>query len=157
MKRYLAGRLAVQDSIEFVHDFVLPRLGVEAIAGPVAIHPVCSLRKMGTVDKLVAVAARCSRNVVEVDEVLCCGFAGEKGFSRPELNEHALRHLKSALPAECVQGYSSSRTCEIGLSEYSGFPYRSIIRLVDACTSAPVTHAPVVNDRELHSLAGHAD
>jgi D-lactate dehydrogenase len=157
MKRYLAGRLAVQDSIEFVHDFVLPRVAIEAIAGPVAIHPVCSLRKMGTADKLAAVAARCSRDVVQVDEVLCCGFAGEKGFSRPELNEHALRHLKSALPVECVQGYSSSRTCEIGLSEYSGFPYRSIICLVDACTSAPATQVPAVNDGEQHSAVGHAD
>ncbi len=157
MKRYLAGRLAVQDCIEFLHDFVLRRVEVEAIAGTVAIHPVCSLRKMGTVDKLAAVASRCSRDVVQVDDVLCCGFAGEKGFSRPELNAHALRHLKSALPAECVQGYSSSRTCEIGLSEYSGFPYRSIIRLVDACASRRVTHAPVVNDREQNSLAGHAD
>ncbi|HWZ71991.1 MAG TPA: FAD-binding and (Fe-S)-binding domain-containing protein [Casimicrobiaceae bacterium] len=159
MKRYLAGRLAVQDSIEFVHDFVLPRVRIEAIAGPVAIHPVCSLRKMGTADKLAAVAARCSRDVVQVDEVLCCGFAGEKGFSRPELNEHALRHLKSALPVECVQGYSSSRTCEIGLSEYSGFPYRSIICLVDACARVRVSDAPAseVNDREKHSLAGHGD
>jgi D-lactate dehydrogenase len=157
MKRYLAGRLAVQDSIEFVHDLVLPRIAIEAIAGPVAIHPVCSLRKMGTADKLAAVAARCSRDVVQVDEVLCCGFAGEKGFSRPELNEHALRHLKSALPVECVQGYSSSRTCEIGLSEYSGFPYRSIICLVDACTSAPRTHTPTMNDGDEHSAVGHAD
>jgi D-lactate dehydrogenase len=95
--------------------------------------------------------------VVQLDEVLCCGFAGEKGFSRPELNEHALRHLKSALPVECVQGYSSSRTCEIGLSEYSGFPYRSIICLVDACTSAPATQVPAVNDGEQHSSVGHAD
>ena len=95
--------------------------------------------------------------MVQVDDVLCCGFAGEKGFSRPELNAHALRHLKSALPAECVQGYSSSRTCEIGLSEYSGFPYRSILRLVDACASPRATQAPVLNDREQNSLAGHAD
>src|SRR5450631_521527 len=152
MKRYLGGRLAVQDSIEFVHDFLLPRVRVEAIAGPVAIHPVCSLRKMGTGDKLAAIAASCSRNVVQVDEVLCCGFAGEKGFSRPELNEHALRHLKSALPVECVQGYSSSRTCEIGLSEYSGFPYRSIIRLVDSCTSARAPHAAAAADQEEQSM-----
>ena len=41
--------------------------------------------------------------VVQVDEVLCCGFAGDKGFNRPELNEHALRHLKAALPSRCVQ------------------------------------------------------
>ena len=71
-----------------------------------------------------------------VDDVLCCGFAGEKGFNRPELNEFALRHLKSSLPAGCAVGYSSSRTCEIGLSEQAGFPYRSIITLVDACVAA---------------------
>ena len=54
-----------------------------------------------------------------MDEVQCCGFAGDKGFSRPELNEHALRHLKPALPAQLPTGYSTSRTCEIGLSEYA--------------------------------------
>jgi D-lactate dehydrogenase len=68
-----------------------------------------------------------------VNDVLCCGFAGDKGFNRPELNEHALRHLQQALPAGCKQGYSSSRTCEIGLSEQAGFPYHSIIHLVDKC------------------------
>jgi D-lactate dehydrogenase len=133
MKRHLAGRLSVLDSIEFIHDRVLPRVDVEPIDLSVAIHPVCSLRKMGTVGKLEAIAAHCSRDVVCVDEVLCCGFAGDKGFNRPELNEHALRHLKPALSGRCANGYSSSRTCEIGLSEYSGIPYRSIIRLVDAC------------------------
>jgi D-lactate dehydrogenase len=70
-----------------------------------------------------------------VNDVLCCGFAGDKGFNRPELNEHALRNLKQSIPDGCTHGYSSSRTCEIGLSEQSGFPYRSIIQLVDACAS----------------------
>ena len=44
---------------------------------------------------------RCSAEVVTVPDVLCCGFAGDKGFNRPELNEYALRHLKEALPAGC--------------------------------------------------------
>jgi len=104
-------------------------------AAPVAIHPVCSVRKMGITDKLGAIAARCSAQVVTVDEVLCCGFAGDKGFNKPELNAHALRHLKPALPTACTAGYSSSRTCEIGLSEYAQMPYRSFIQLVDACAS----------------------
>jgi D-lactate dehydrogenase len=138
MKRFLAGRLPVQDGIEFVHDAVLPRVALAPQAGPVAIHPVCSVRKMGSVDKLAAIAARCSAQVVVVDAVQCCGFAGDKGFNLPELNAHALRHLKAALPAGCQGGYSSSRTCEIGLSEYAGMPYRSIITLVDACASAKV-------------------
>jgi D-lactate dehydrogenase len=130
----------VQDSIEFIHDCVLPRVDVAPIDASVAIHPVCSVRKMGVVDKLAAIAKRCSADVVQVDAVQCCGFAGDKGFNRPELNEHALRDLRAALPPSCAQGYSTSRTCEIGLSEQSGFPYRALIRLVDRCArtrSAP--------------------
>jgi D-lactate dehydrogenase len=130
MKKFVAGRLALHDSIEFVHDQLLPRLTLRPQAGAVAVHPVCSVRKMGTVDKLMAIAARCSEQVVAVDEVQCCGFAGERGFMRPELNEHALRHLKRALPAHCHAGVSSSRTCEIGLSEMAGLPYESILYLV---------------------------
>jgi D-lactate dehydrogenase len=126
----------VQDSIEFIYDEVLPRVALEALDTAAAIHPVCSVRKMGTVDKLAAIAARCSNEVVQVPEVLCCGFAGELGFSHPELNEYALRHLRSAIPPGCLSGYSSSRTCEIGLSEQAGIPYRSIIALVDRCARA---------------------
>jgi D-lactate dehydrogenase len=135
IRRFCGVRLPVHDSIEFIHDAILPRLALAPIPESVAIHPVCSVRKMGTVDKLNAIASRCCAEVVTVHDVLCCGFAGEKGFNRPELNEHALRHLNDALPAGCTQGYSSSRTCEIGLSEQAGFPYRSIIHLVEARAS----------------------
>ncbi len=135
MQRFCGKRLAVRDSIEFIHDTVLPRVTIARGDQGVAIHPVCSVRKMGTVDKLTAIAGHCSSRVVSVSEVLCCGFAGDKGFNQPELNEHALRHLKAALPPGCERGYSTSRTCEIGLSEQSGFPYRSIVHLVDACAT----------------------
>jgi len=139
MRRFLAGRLPIQDGIEFLHDHVLPRVALERRSETISIHPVCSARKMGSTEKLSAIAARCSRHVVSVDDVLCCGFAGDKGFSRPELNDHALRRLKQSLPADCVSGYSSSRTCEIGLSEHAAIPYRSIFRLVDACAQPLVS------------------
>jgi D-lactate dehydrogenase len=135
MKKYLAGRLQVQDSIEFVHDVVLPRLTITPQPQPVAVHPVCSVRKMGTTDKLMTIAGRCSAQVVTTDEVQCCGFAGERGFMRPELNEHALRHLKASLPGSCQSGYSTSRTCEIGLSEMAEMPYESILYLVERCSA----------------------
>ena len=64
----------------------------------VAIHPVCSVRKMGTVEQLAGRRGPLQRAVVRVEDVLCCGFAGDKGFNRPELNEHALRDLKASLP-----------------------------------------------------------
>ena len=136
MKRFLGSRLPVLDAVEFIAEAVLPRVTLEPVAGPVAVHPVCSLRKMGLAGTLHSVAARCSARVVAVDDVLCCGFAGDRGFVRPELNEHALRLLRAGLPADCTAGYSTSRTCEIGLSEQARFPYQSIIYLVDACARA---------------------
>jgi D-lactate dehydrogenase len=96
---------------------------------------------MGSIDKLLAIARRCSAAVATCDAVQCCGFAGERGFVRPELNEHALRHLKETLPADCAEGVSSSRTCEIGLSEAAGVPYASILYLVERCSSAPASAA----------------
>ncbi len=134
MKKFLGQRLTVHDSIEFVHDSVLPRLHITPVAHSVAVHPVCSVRKMGSVDKLMALARLCSAEAVAVDTVQCCGFAGERGFMRPELNEHALRQLKAGLPASCNAGYSSSRTCEIGLSEIAEMPYQSILYLVERCS-----------------------
>ncbi|HZN27120.1 MAG TPA: hypothetical protein VFB75_23040, partial [Burkholderiales bacterium] len=90
MKVFLQDRLAISDSVEFVHDHVLPRVRLVPRAEAVTVHPVCSVRKMGTVDKLIAIAQRCSRErIATVDQVMGCGFAGEKGFTVPELNECA--------------------------------------------------------------------
>ena len=62
------------------------------------------------------------------------GFAGDRGFTVPELNAFGLRRLKKQLPPEVRTGYSTSRTCEIGLTTHSGIDYRSILYLVDQCT-----------------------
>ncbi len=136
MKNHVGGRLKIMDVNEYLNDMLLPRLDITASRDSVAVHPVCSVRKMGLQEKLRAVAGACAREVTMPDEVLCCGCAGDKGWMTPELNEHALRDLKRALPAGCSSGYSSSRTCEIGLSEHSGVPYRSIIYLVESCAEA---------------------
>ena len=142
MKKALGGTLAIHDSIDFVHDTLLPRLAIAPARGAVAVHPVCSVRKMASVDKLVAIARRCSESIVTVDAVQCCGFAGDRGFVRPELNEHALRDLRNAIPAGCSGGVSSSRTCEIGLSEAAGVPYESILCLVERCSAATSVASP---------------
>ena len=46
---------------------------------------------------------------------------------------HKLRSQIEAFGA--VDGYSNSRTCEIGLSTNSGIPYKSIVYLVNKVTS----------------------
>ncbi len=141
LKKRLADHgMEVLDLVEFIHDRLLDRLEFEKTAEPVVLHTTCSTRRMGLDAKLKAVAAACSTRVVVPEDVGCCGFAGDKGFTQPELSAHALRHLGKDIPQGCSAGYSSSRTCEIGLSHHSGMPYRSIVYLVDAC-SRPKTPA----------------
>ena len=89
---------------------------------------------MGLEPELRAVAGACAARVV-VPPTRCCGFAGDKGFTTPELTASALSSLRASLPKECERGYSNSRGCEIGLTTHSGLPYQSIMYLVDACTS----------------------
>jgi len=89
----------------------------------------------GTVDKLGAIVASCSAQVVMVDEVLCCGFAGDKGFNKPELNAHALRHLRQALPPAAMQAIRRAAPARSPVRVCAD-AYRSFIQLVDACASA---------------------
>ncbi|MBL8258889.1 MAG: FAD-binding oxidoreductase, partial [Candidatus Competibacteraceae bacterium] len=126
--------LKVYDITEFLHDAVLERLTLRQLPETVALHPTCSTTRMGLQTKLKAIAEACAEKVIIPDRVSCCGWAGDKGFTLPELNASALRDLKAALPDECQSGYSTSRTCEIGLSLHSGRYYRSIVYLVDRCS-----------------------
>ena len=67
----------------------------------------------------------------------CCGFAGDRGFTFPELNKYGLRKLRPQIEANHIEvGYSNSRTCEIGLETNTGIPYMSIVYLVNECTTA---------------------
>jgi D-lactate dehydrogenase len=137
-KRLTDAGLRILDVAEFLSDFALPRLDIAKTAEPVMLHLTCSTRRMGLDGALTAVAKACAETVVVPPDVGCCGFAGDKGFTTPELNAHALRHLPAAVPEGCASGYSTSRTCEIGLSDKAGVPYRSIVYLVDACATAKV-------------------
>ncbi len=134
MKQHLQEKLVLHDITEFIHDFALQRLTIQKQPQTIAIHSTCSTRKMGLESKLLNIAAACAQRVIVPDGVTCCGWAGDKGFTQPELNASALQNLKPALGDDCEAGYSTSRTCEIGLSLHSGRYYRSIVYLVDSCT-----------------------
>lgn len=130
MREFLDARLSLQEPVSFAHDHLLPRLEITPITERIAVHVTCSSTRMGLADKFVALARACATDVVVPAEITCCGFAGDKGFSRPELNASALHGLAEQVK-DCSAGYSNSRTCEIGLTEHGGIPYRSILSLVD--------------------------
>ncbi|HET6436564.1 MAG TPA: FAD-binding and (Fe-S)-binding domain-containing protein [Anaeromyxobacter sp.] len=136
MRQHVDPRIRVFEPAEWIHDRLRDRLRFERRAGTVAIHLTCSSAKMpGVGDRLRALAEACAERVV-APPVGCCGFAGDRGFSHPELNAAALHDLRASLPAECTAGYSNSRTCQIGLTVHAGIPYQSIVHLVDRCTAA---------------------
>ncbi|MDE6396396.1 MAG: (Fe-S)-binding protein, partial [Muribaculaceae bacterium] len=121
---------------EFIHDYLAPNLEFHPTDEPIAIHITCSSRRMNLADKIIGLARKCSTNVLVPSEVGCCGFAGDKGFTHPELNKWGLRKLKPQIDAFGARhGYSNSRTCEIGLTTNSGIPYKSIAYLVNSVTT----------------------
>jgi D-lactate dehydrogenase len=136
MRQSLSPWLRLYEPVEFVHDFLLERLALAPIPAAVALHVTCSALKLGLDAKFLALARACAREVVVPDQVGCCAFAGDRGFSVPELNASALAELAPAVAGRCREGFSNSRTCEIGLSLHSGIHYRSILYLVDRCSRA---------------------
>lgn len=134
MKETFGPTLRVYDQVGFGTEFLLDRLTIRKVTGPIAVHATCSTRKMGMEGKIVELAKRCSDSVIVPREVECCGWAGDRGFTVPELNQSALAELRRQIPAACKEGFSTSRTCEIGLSLHGGIPYRSIFHLIDECS-----------------------
>ena len=127
--------LNIYEPIEFALEFLTNDLEFIAINEPITIHTTCSSRKMGLEDKFKKLAQLCSTEVIIPSDVKCCGFAGDRGFNFPELNKSALRHLKEQT-AGAKMAFSTSKTCEIGLSNESGLDYNSIFYLVNKVTKS---------------------
>jgi D-lactate dehydrogenase len=134
MKETLSPRLQLYEPVVFILKFLTNRLVFNKLPRKITVHSTCSNTKMGLATDLVRLACLCADEVIVPDEIGCCGWAGDRGFTRPELNASALRLLKENLPSGITQGYSTSRTCEIGLSLHSGITYKSIVYLVDEST-----------------------
>ena len=129
-------KMHLYEPAEFIMKFLVPRLDFHPIDKHIALHITCSTRQMGVADDLINLAKMCSNNVFLPEGVGCCGFAGDRGFTFPELNKYGLRKLRPQIEANHIEvGYSNSRTCEIGLETNTGIPYMSIVYLVNECTT----------------------
>jgi D-lactate dehydrogenase len=128
-------RVRIIDSIEWVHDELLPALQLERRAASVAVHPPCSAVHLGLTEKLRAIAEATAEEVVIPAATTCCGMAGDRGLLHPELPASALRGVSEELAGReldaCV---CSNRTCEIGLQQVTGRPYGSFVLLLEELT-----------------------
>ena len=135
--RKCISKMHMYEPVEFIWTFLRDKLNFTPKSDPIAVHVTCSTREMGLAQMLVDLASLCSTNVLLPDGVGCCAFAGDRGFTYPELNAYALRKLKPQIEKGNIKiGYSNSRTCEIGLSTNSGVPYVNIAYLVNECTTS---------------------
>ena len=130
--RHTMQHLYLYEPAEFIDKYVLSELDITPLDACVAVHVTCSTKQMGLSDTIIRVAKTCAKTVLVPEEIGCCAFAGDKGFTNPELNEWALRKLKPQIEkAGATMGVSNSRTCEIGLTTHSGIEYHSIAHLVN--------------------------
>ena len=129
-------KMKLYEPAEFIMTYLVDRLVFHKTDRRIALHLTCSTREMGVADDLIALARLCSDNVYLPEGVGCCGFAGDRGFTFPEMNKYALRKLRPQIEENHIEvGYSNSRTCEIGLQTNTGIPYISIVYLVNECTT----------------------
>ncbi|MEW2626160.1 FAD-binding and (Fe-S)-binding domain-containing protein [Streptomyces sp. NPDC048106] len=127
--------LTVVDSIVWAADELLPRLEVTHRLDSAVIHPTCSMRHLGDVEQLRAVARFVARDVREPVYAECCGFAGDRGLLHKELTEAATAHEAAEVTASAFDAHlSANRTCEIGMEHVTGRPYHSALLALERAT-----------------------
>ncbi len=129
------GKLEILDSVAWAHDRLLPWLEVAEKVGSATVHPTCASRHLGLAHRLESLAGALADDVYVAPSATCCGFAGARGISPPELTEAATRPQASELAGRHFDArLSSNRTCEIGLERATGEPYESVLILLERLT-----------------------
>jgi D-lactate dehydrogenase len=133
--KLLFDKLIFIDSIDFAADYLLPNLIISNKKQQIVFHPVCSVYKMDLMNKLQAIGKACA-NVADIPKLSgCCGMAGDRGFYYPELTNSATKEEIGEVSTKQYDGYySSGKTCEMAMSEYSGKNYQSIFYLLNEVT-----------------------
>lgn len=127
-------QLSILDSIDYLHDYVIPACGPVSKKENIMLHPVCSLQKMGLEKKFVSVASHFADNANVPVHAGCCGMAGDRGFLFPELTASATAPEAMEVRQGSYDGYySSGKTCEIAMSDAVDKNYESILYLADEC------------------------
>ncbi|HEV7616286.1 MAG TPA: FAD-binding and (Fe-S)-binding domain-containing protein [Solirubrobacterales bacterium] len=129
------GQLEILDSVAWAHDRLLPWLEVGEKVGAASVHPTCATRHLGLAHRLEALAEALADDVFVPPTATCCGFAGDRGISHPELTESATHPEASEVAGRHFDArISSNRTCEIGLERATGEPYESVVILLERLT-----------------------
>jgi len=146
---------AIFEPTEFAATHLMSRLEIYRKEPSIAVHVPCSSKQMKKDGYFEEVARACSESVT-MSPVACCGAAGDRGLRFPEISGGGDRSQVAVPPgaamvirdpskggnttsnwtelkSSCTDGYSTSRTCEIQLSNATGTHFKSIMYLLDKC------------------------
>jgi D-lactate dehydrogenase len=130
-----AEGVEVLDSVAWLHDHLLARLPLGPPRGSMLVHPTCACSQLGLAGKLRAIAERLAEEVVIPAGTTCCGMAGDRGLSYPELPASALEDVVREIDGRSFDAaVSSNRTCEIALHQITGREYDSIVLMLEERT-----------------------
>ena len=129
------AELEILDSVAWAHDRLLASLSVDTKLDSATVHPTCATRRLGLAPQLRDLAETLADEVYVPPSASCCGFAGDRGISHPELTAAATAPLAAELSGRHFDAHlSSNRTCEIGLERATGERYESILILLERLT-----------------------
>ena len=71
----LYQKMTLLDSLELIHDTLLPRLDIHPVDEDVVLHPNCSARKLGLDGVMLSIAEQCAKSATVPFNLGCCAFA----------------------------------------------------------------------------------
>jgi D-lactate dehydrogenase len=130
------GRMEIVDSVAWALR-LLPNLEIVEKVGSATAHPTCATRRLGLAHPLRALAGALADEVYVAPSATCCGFAGDRGITHPELTASATQPQAEELAGRRFDAHlSSNRTCEIAMSRATGETYESPLILLERLTRA---------------------
>jgi len=125
------GKLEIVDSVAWALR-LLPELELSGKVDSAAVHPTCATRRLGLTHPLRVLANALAEEVYVPPSATCCGFAGDRGISHPELTASATRPQAEELAGRHFDAHlSSNRTCEIAMTRATGESYESVVCLLE--------------------------
>jgi D-lactate dehydrogenase len=129
------AKLTILDSVAWAHDRLLPELEIKEKVAAATVHPTCATRRLGLSHRLERLAGALAEDVFVPPSSTCCGFAGDRGITHPELTAAATAPETREVAGRRFDAHlSSNRTCEIGLERATGERYESFLFLLERLT-----------------------
>jgi D-lactate dehydrogenase len=120
------------DIIQFFHDKIDVLAEYKNQSNEILIHHTCSGQKLQQENMFEEVINSLADNVIKPQINGCCGSAGDRGLFFPELTKSAAENCVNNYPefSQSAVGVSSSKMCELSMSQVAHVPFYSIVEFV---------------------------